>query len=114
MLAREKLLVNVRQQNVRYDDIESKHWETYLIRLFIIGGRVVANDKVLADLDAIEGRAGDETRLAAQEETFEHDIAPEQLEISLAGSFAFWVTVGLLSTWAIRRRALLPVEKPAS
>jgi hypothetical protein len=114
MLAHEKVLVYDRQDSVRDDDIESKHWETYLIQLFVIGGRVVTNDKVLADLDAIEGRAGDETRLAAQEDTFEHDIAPEQLEVSLAGSFAFWVTVGLLSTWAIRRRALLPVEKPAS
>lgn len=113
MLAHEKVLVYDRQDSVRHDDLESKHWGTYLIQLFVIGGRVVTNDKVLADLDAIEGRAGDETRLAAQEDTFEHDIAPEQLKISLAGSFAFWVTVGLLSTWAIRRRALLPVEKPA-
>jgi hypothetical protein len=110
-LAREKVLVNARQDSVRYDDVKSKHWETYLIQLLVIGGRVVTNDNVLADLDVIEGRAGDEARLAAQEDVFEHDIAPEQLEVSLAGSFAFWVTVGLLSTWAIRRRALQPVEK---
>jgi hypothetical protein len=93
-------------------EIDSKHWETYHLQVAVIGGRLRANDRVLADLAALQTRTSAETKRAVQEATFDHSSAPEQLEVALAGSFAFWVTVGLLSAWAIRRRATPEASPP--
>ena len=65
-----------------------------------------AHAALIADLTAERDALSQEAQRTAQEERYRAGIVPQQLEVSLAGSFAFWVTVGLLSAWAIRRREI--------
>jgi hypothetical protein len=87
---------------------EEDRWSSYFASFELAAGRVGSIDDVLADLTRIDTNArqiaqrGDAT--AAAEHTFEAQGQPEVLEVSLAGAFAFWMTVGLLSAWALRRR----------
>jgi hypothetical protein len=93
---------------------DARYWRAYADRVRLLGAQVESIDAVLADLAAsahsdaqAEQRARD---VSAAESKWYAAGVPEQLEVALAGSFAFWVTVGLLSGWAIRRRR---AQRPA-
>jgi len=88
---------------------DESHWWSYEKTLQIAAAQLTTIDSVLADLSRLANLASLDSRtdlkLQDAEREWERRGVPEQLEVSLAGSFAFWVTVGLLSAWAIRRRA---------
>jgi hypothetical protein len=87
---------------------EEDQWSNYFATFDLAAVRVSAIDDVLADLTRIDTNAAQNAQrddaTAAAEHTFEAQGQPEVLEVSLAGAFAFWMTVGLLSAWALRRR----------
>ncbi len=89
----------VRKQ-ISDDDLQREH-DAVDVRIAV--DRVLTTGAVLADVAAIEAEDATTEQHAADERRFSASAVPEQLEGCLAGSFAFWVTVGLLSGWAIRR-----------
>jgi hypothetical protein len=95
---------HVRKQ-ISDDDLQRGH-DAADVRVAV--DRVLTTGAVLADFALIEAEDTTAAQHAADERRFSASAVPEQLEGALAGSFAFWVTVGLLSGWAIRREQQRP------
>lgn len=85
-------------------DADERWWSRYSAAVAIAAGRVIGIDDERNDIAAIENDDIPAKSRIAADRAFSVSAAPEQLEAALAGSFAFWLTVGLLSAWAIRRR----------
>jgi hypothetical protein len=92
---------------------DDRDWAKGASDVRIAVGRVLATDAVLADFANVARENASAEQHTDAERAFSMSEAPEQLEGSLAGSFAFWVTVGLLSAWAIRREET-PHEESSS
>lgn len=95
-------------------DDDERWWSRHLVDVDVAAGRVLSGDALIDDMRVVEaGDAPAQERIDA-DRAFSAGAAPEQLEVALAGSFAFWLTVGLLSAWAIRRRETLPASTDTS
>jgi hypothetical protein len=82
---------------------DSAWWYHQGIAIRTAADRIVAGNDLLIASDALLEGDTEAAKTIAAERAFSRSTAPEQLEVSLAGSFSFWVAVGLLSAWAIRR-----------
>jgi hypothetical protein len=93
---------------------DSTYWSDYARDVSETHAALRDLERAHAELSSgIEARVGairdEEGRRERQHRWAEQAHVPQVLELSIAGGFAFWATVGLLATWAMRRHALVEV-----
>jgi hypothetical protein len=79
-------------------------WDGYARQVDVIRARLEALDAVAAGLVSLRVEAVQRSdRDTAQRRWAETGII-QTLEVALAGSTAFWITVGMLAAWQAQRR----------
>jgi hypothetical protein len=80
-------------------------WREYADEIDDIAAHFLALDGFAAGLPTLRARARAQAEEEDAQRRWSEAGVAQTLEVAIAGSTAFWVTVGLLAAWAFRRRA---------
>lgn len=92
---------------------EGTFWARYYDSTINITDRIETLYDAISQKKEIDAEIENLAAMRDEQRLWQRERIPEQLEIALAGATAFWMTVGLLAAWALRRRAAPPTAPAA-
>jgi hypothetical protein len=90
------------RRDLSTDMWEGKFWASYNDGIAPLTGDLARLRDVIDEMPSLRPEALRDAEVHEEQEKWENRGVAVRLEMVLAGSTAFWMTVGLLAAWALR------------